>query len=214
MLTAIVPIKANSERLEAKNLQYFVDGPLYLHKLHQLRYTNFNKIVVSSESNDVLKVAEELHYVPHKRDPKYSTSDVPMSDVFKYIASEVYGDDIAWINVTNPLVSQDKYNEAIKLWRERKGHDCLLSVYNLQKYLIKDKKPLNWTPSRHPKSQDMEGLFALSFAINIRKRQDVINEGHFIGYNPLMFVMDKYTSTKIDYQEDLDFCRTLWHKKY
>ena len=37
----------------------------------------------------------------HLRDKYFSTSKVPMSEVYSYIASEIEGDYIAWINVTN-----------------------------------------------------------------------------------------------------------------
>ena len=83
-------------------------------KLEQLSRTkNFSSIIVSSEDSKILKTAKEKGYETHHRDPKYSTSDVPMSDVYTYIASEISGDNIAWINVTNPLVEAEIYDNAI-----------------------------------------------------------------------------------------------------
>ena len=214
-VTAIVPVKTFSERLEKKNLQTFIDCPMYEHKLKQLKDVPFDKVVVSSESKVVCGRARDYGFEAHYRDPKYSTPDIPMSEVYKYISSEVEGDDIAWINVNNPLVTGDIYFAALYDWTAAKSsiNDCLLSVSNLQKYLFWDGRPLNWVPSEHPKSQDLQGVKAMNFAINIRPRKDVIREGHFIGNQPFFYNVDRYAATKVDYLEDLEFCRDLWNKK-
>ena len=212
MLTCVIPVKGNSERLPAKNLKTFLCEPLFIHKFRQLEKVPFDKIVVSSECEEVLFHAEQFGFTPHKRNPKYSAPDIPMSEVFKYISSEVEGDDIAWVNVTNPLVTGDIYECAVDDWKNwgEPVYDCLLSVYNLQKYVFWKGEPVNWTPSKHPKSQDLGGLMAMSFAINIRPKKDVIKEGCFVGKSPYFFILDEITSTKIDYQWQFDLCEKIW----
>lgn len=212
MITAILPVKTKSERLPDKNLRLFNGIPMYEHKIQQLQDSHFDRIVVSSESKRVLKVAESYNCQPHLRDSNYSTHLIPMSRVFKYICSEVPGDDVAWINVNNPLVGLKEYEDALLCWKTT-NRDCLLSVYNLQKYVFWKDVPLNWIPCQHPKSQDLDGLYAMSFAINIRNRKEVIESGTFVGKDPFLFGMDKYISTKVDYEEDLEFCELLWKRK-
>jgi len=213
MVTAIVPVKTKSERLPEKNLRYFIDCPLYEHKLRQIQKAPFDQIVVSSESKEVLKVAEKYNCIPHLRDPKYSTPDIPMSEVYKYLASVVGTGDIAWVNVNNPLVEEAEYKQAIAAWKFIKNdNDCLLSVDSLQRYIYWQGKPLNWIPEAHPKSQDLGGLWALNFAINIRPKEDVVKTGCFVGANPHFLEIDKYKATKVDYAEDLEICRLLWKR--
>ena len=53
----------------------------------------------------------------HNRNPKYSTSEIPMSEVYSYIASEIVGANIAWINVTNPLAETYIYSEAVEIYQ-------------------------------------------------------------------------------------------------
>lgn len=213
MITAVVPVKTYSERLPNKNLSKFLDTNLYEHKLNQINGV-FDNVVVSSESEDVLIKARKLGYLTHLRNPKYSTPTIPMSDVYRYIATEVAGDDIAWINVTNPLVNKDIYFEAVNDYCDMGNvHNCLLSVYNLQKYIWYKGEPLNWIPSNHPRSQDLEGLYAENFAINIAKRKDVIKYGTFELPNPYFFIMDELTSTKIDYKWQLDLCERIWEER-
>lgn len=213
MFTAIIPVKTKSERLPDKNLRWFVNCSLYEHKLKQLQKVPFDRIIVSSENKEVLEIANKYGYQAHYRNPKYSTSNISMSEVYSYVASEVLGDDIAWINVTNPLVMGDMYTKALIAYKAMKNYDCLLSAYDLQKYVFWKNKPVNFIPYPHPKSQDLEGTYALSFAINIRNRKDLIKEGVFIGKKPFFYLLDPYISTKIDYKEDLDFCRMLYKRK-
>ena len=101
-----------------------------------------------------------------------------MSDVYRNIASEIKGEYIAWINVTNPLFKTEYYDQAIKKFKSiNKKYDCLLSSFLIQDYFFFKKKPLNFKTYPWPRSQDLEGLVSLSFAINILKRKDMINWG-------------------------------------
>ena len=214
MLTAIIPVKASSERLKNKNLHPFLDTTLYEHKLNQLRKVPFDRVVVSSEDKEILKIAEDFGFLTHHRDPMYSTPNIPMSQVYTYLASEVPGDEIALVNITNPLVEAGHYTRAVDSWCTASiDYDCLLSAYNVQKYLWKDSMPVNFDPFPHPRSQDLQGVCALSFAINIASKANVLKWGTFCGYQPYFFLLDRFESTKIDYIEDLKFCEMMYRKK-
>ena len=99
-ITAIIPVKGKSSRIKNKNLKKFHKSSLYEIKLDQLsKCKNFDEMIVSSESEKVLNIAKK-NFKTHKRDKKFSTDTVPMSDVYKNIASEINCENIAWINVT------------------------------------------------------------------------------------------------------------------
>ena len=105
-IVGIIPVKANSERVKKKNLRKFGNTNLFELKLNQLKKTkNFKKFVVSSEDKKILEIANKKGFSIHERDSYYSTSKVPMSEVYSYIASSVEEEHVAWINVTNPLSS-------------------------------------------------------------------------------------------------------------
>ena len=86
-------------------------------KLNQLKKTkNFKYIVVSSEDKRILDKAKKKGFQTHLRDPYYSTSNVPMSEVYSYLGS-VTAEYVAWINVTNPLAGSKIYDDA-ELYRK------------------------------------------------------------------------------------------------
>jgi N-acylneuraminate cytidylyltransferase len=215
-IVGLVPVKGNSERVPMKNLRKFSNTSLYELKLEQLsKVVGFEKIIVSSEEEKILSIAEQKGFDIHERDPKYSTSDVPMSDVFSYIASEIEGENIAWINVTNPLADSDCYTNAIKAYREMDDkYNCLLSVSEVQDYLFYEGIPVNFNPYPWPKSQDLSGVLGMTFVINILKRQDMVDWGSCVGSSPFFYLLDKLDSLDIDFQDDFHFCEMVHNKRH
>ena len=172
-IVGIIPVKANSERVKKKNLRKFANTNLFELKLQQLKKTNnFKKFIVSSESMKILKIAKKHGFETHLRDAYYSTSKVPMSEVYSYVASEVNAKHIAWINVTNPLADSSIYDKAALLYiKNNKKYDCLLSAKENRENFFYKKKQVNFKRSPWPRSQDLKPLLSLPFVINILKKK-------------------------------------------
>jgi CMP-N-acetylneuraminic acid synthetase len=215
-VVGLIPVKGLSERVPMKNLRKFGGTSLFELKLSQLsRAKGFEKIIVSSEEDEILSVAKKNGFDTHERDPKYSTSNVAMSDVYSYIASEIEGENIAWINVTNPLADSDCYTNAIKSYRSMDSeYDCLLSVSDVQDYLFHKNQPLNFKPNPWPKSQDLSGVLEMTFVINILKRKNMMKWGSCVGDTPYFYHLSKIDSWDIDFQEDFDFCEMIYNKRH
>lgn len=214
-MTALVAAKGSSERVARKNIRPFFNTNLLELKLRHLKEVdNLDRIVVSSEDEEVLRIAINMNVDVHIRDPKYSTSYVPMSEVYTYLASEMESEHIAWVPVTNPLAGPEVYTKAIDTYNLMDtAHDCLLSVYEVKDYIFYNRKPVNFRPNPWPKSQDLDGLCALSFVVNILKRDDMIRWGSLVGNNPFFFYLDPVLSRDIDFQEDFDFCEMIYGRK-
>lgn len=215
-IVGLIPVKGNSERVKKKNTRKFGRSSLFLHKLKQLKKTKyFDDIIVSSEDRQILKIAKKEGFSIHIRDKKFSTNSIPMSDVYRNIASEIKGEYIAWINVTNPLFKTEYYDQAIKKFKSinKKKYDCLLSSFLIQDYFFFKKKPLNFKTYPWPRSQDLEGLVSLSFAINILKRKDMINWGSCVGKKPFLMNFPQLDSWDIDFEHDFKFCEVIYKEK-
>tara|TARA_S200000501_G_scaffold374272_1_gene423414 strand:- start:1145 stop:1810 length:666 start_codon:yes stop_codon:yes gene_type:complete len=215
-ITGLVPVKGNSERVKRKNLRDFAGTSIYEVKLNQLKEAEgFEDIIVSSEDKIILEIAKKNGFSTHKRDPKYSTSHIPMSEVYSYIASEIDGENIAWINVTNPLAGPKIYSEAIKIYHEMdEKYDCLLSSTKIQENFFYQEKPINFIPFPWPRSQDLNPLVSLTFTINILKRNNMIKWGSCVGNSPYFYFLDKLNSWDIDDQTDFDFCEFLFKQRH
>ena len=214
-IVAIVPVKGSSVRVKKKNLTKFANSNLFKIKLKQLKKTDcFKKIIISSESKKILNYAKKNGFGIHLRDRFFSTSKVPMSDVYKNIASEVDGEYIAWINVTNPLCDEYIYQSAVKKFKTiSKNYDCFLSaVKNKQNYFYKN-KPINFKRSPWPRSQDLQPLISLPFVISILKRKDMVKWGSCVGKKPFFYFLNPLVATDIDDQSSFKIAELLFKKK-
>tara|TARA_B100000787_G_scaffold93287_1_gene68872 strand:- start:22996 stop:23685 length:690 start_codon:yes stop_codon:yes gene_type:complete len=200
-ITAIVPVKGNSQRVKKKNLRKFHNTSLYELKLNHLKKTNcFDKIVISSEEDHVLEIAKRYKFSTHKRKKYYSTSHVPMSEVYSNIASEVDGDHIAWVNVTNPLCDHNVYEYAVKKFKSlnKKKYDCLLSAISHKQNFFFRNKPVNFKRTPWPSSQNLEPLVTLPFAISIVNRNDLIKWKSLVGKKPSFLYLNPLIAIDID----------------
>tara|TARA_B100001057_G_scaffold491416_1_gene581601 strand:+ start:899 stop:1582 length:684 start_codon:yes stop_codon:yes gene_type:complete len=213
-IIAVVPVKLKSQRVKSKNIRKFANSNLLEIKLNQLKKTKcFEKIIVSSESEKILKIARKYKFKTHKRNPYFSTSKVPMSEVYRNIASEISGEFIAWINITNPLISHEIYEIAVKKWKKLySNYDCLLSAIESKQNYFFQNKAINFKRTPWPKSQDLEPLISLSFAINILRRKDMIKWGSCVGKKPFFFITDPLLATDIDDQTTFKLAEILYNQ--
>ena len=215
-IVGLIPVKGQSERVRSKNTRPFHNTNLLELKLQQLQSVKGLKdIIVSSENDEILETALKHGYSTHERNSYYSKSTVPMSEVYSHVASEISGEHIAWINVTNPLAEAEIYNKAISTYNNMSDkYNCLLSVFKVQENLFYQGKPVNFKPNPWPRSQDLEGVCAMSFVINLLKREDMMRWGSCVGNSPFFFYVDPVTSTDIDFQEDFDFCEIVYKQRH
>ncbi len=212
---ALIAVKENSDRVPNKNIRPFSNTNLLELKIEQvIKSQSVQKVVVSSESETIMNIVQKYSDVIfHKRDPYYSTNDVPMSEVYSYLASEVDSELIMWVPVTNPLAGPHIYKEAMAQYKKlESGFDSLLSCIEVKDYLIKDEQPINFSRAPWMKSQNLSGIKALSFVVNILKRNDMIKWGSLVGLKPLYITLDTEVSIDIDFQSDFDYCEYLFKK--
>ena len=212
-VVGIVPVKAKSDRVK-KNLRKFGDTNLFELKLNQLKKTNnFKYIVVSSEDKRILDKAKKKGFQTHLRDPYYSTSNVPLSEVYSYLGSSVTAEHVAWINVTNPLAGSKIYDDAVNFYRKTLDKfDCLLSAIEVRENFFYKKKPLNFPRSPWPRSQDLEPLISLPFVINILKKNNLVKWGSCVGKKPYFYILNNIVAKDIDNPEDFEFCEIMYNK--
>ena len=217
-IIGIIPVKAKSDRVKRKNLRNFANTSLFELKLHQLKKTkNFKNFLVSSEDQKILNIAKKKGFQTHLRDPYYSTSQVPMSEVYSYLGSVVKSEHVAWINVTNPLAESKIYDKAVEIYKKnlnkKNKYDCLLSAIEAKENFFYKNKPINFKRSPWPRSQDLEPLISLPFVINIMRRIDLIKWGSCVGKRPFFYILDNIQAKDIDNKDDFIFCETIFKNK-
>ena len=151
-VTAIIPAKGMSNRLPSKNTLEFGESNLLVHKIRQLKQVDaITEVIVSSEDDDILTMADKDGARAIKRPYEYSAETLPFQDFLYYITGEAREDHVMWACCTSPMVGADVYRKGCKTYFEKlkEGYDSLITVMEYHHYLLdKDMKPytFKWGP--------------------------------------------------------------------
>ena len=215
-IKAMVAVRTGSVRVENKNIRPFAGSTLLEVKLAQLkRIPNLDGVVVNSNSDEMLAIAEKYGCEPVKRDQYYASNSVSMSDVYKNMAENFDGDVVAYINCTNPLLKDDTIVKAIETYKqfiETGEFDSLNSAHLIKEFLFKDNLPINYDLRHQPRSQDLPDIAALNFAISIISREKMIECKNVVGYKPNIYIIDEVEATDIDNPIDFEFAEFVYKK--
>ncbi len=215
-IKALVAVRSGSERVLNKNLRPFASSNLLELKLRQLKsIKELDGIIVNSNDDRMLEIADKLGVETVKREPLYATSSVSMSDVYKNMAENFNADIVMYANVTNPLVNTESYINGIKTFREiRDRFDSLNSAHLIKEFMFLDNKPINYDLEHQPRSQDLPNIYALNFAFSILSKEDMIKYTNVIGRTPYMYELTESESVDIDTEFDFEIAEFLYKKKH
>ncbi len=213
-IKALVPVRSGSMRVKNKNIRPFAGSTLLDIKLQQLkRISQLEGIIVNSNDNYMLSIAEKYNCQTVKRDEYYASNTVSMSDVYKNMAENCDCDIIAYINVTNPLLKDETIIRALEEYKKNnEKYDSLNSAHLVKEFMFKDNLPINYDLRHQPRSQDLPDIYALNFAINIISREKMIECKNVVGYQPYIYGIDEIEATDIDNPIDFDFAEFMYKK--
>lgn len=214
IITAIIPVREGSRRLKNKNIAPFAGTNLLINKINQLKHVKeIDNIVVSSDSDLMLAMAESQGVLTHKRAAEFCDEKTKtFGEVVAHICANVEGDDILWATCTAPLVFPKNYKEAIALYYKAlaDGFDSLVSMEVFRRYVWDDKGPINYELGiKHVPSQQLPPLYFVTDGILLAPRTKMIEWKYFHGRNPYRYILDKRTSIDIDDGLDLA-CARAW----
>lgn len=211
-VTAIIPVRAGSRRLKNKNVAPFAGTNLLLNKIEQLKKVSaIERIVVSSDSDMMLEMAQNAGALIHKRSIEFCDEKTKsFGEVVRHIAENVEGEHILWATCTSPLVFPSMYEKAIATYREalEDGYDSLVSFEKIKRYLWDDNGPINYELGlKHVPSQQLPDLYIVTDGILLAPREKMIEWSYFHGRHPYKFIIDKRAAVDIDDGLDLAAAR-------
>ena len=209
--TAVIPVKGESSRLPGKNRLPFGDGNLLERKIRQLKKVKqIDRIVVSSEAQEMLAIAESEGAISMLRPIQYANETLPISEFVSYLGDTLEGDHIIWACVTSPLVDEKLYDRAIREYLQKieEGYDSLVTVSKFQHYLMDENGPMNFSRGKsHPNSQNLSKLYLFTNGIQITPREKYREWGDRIGQNP--YLMEVTKREAIDIDDIYDYAQAL-----
>lgn len=201
-ITAIVPVKGNSSRLPGKNILPFGKSNLLIHKLEQLKQVpEITDIIVSSDSDVMLKMAENVGVKAMKRPEKYANESVPFGEFLSYLCDILPNEHILWACVTSPLVDSKLYRKAIATYFDNlnKGYDSLITLNPMQSFFLDKNGPINFeTGLNHKNSEYLDPIYHFTNGINIAPKCQIAKWHYNYGPNPYKLMVNKREAIDID----------------
>jgi len=211
---AVFPVRAGSKRVVNKNVRPFAGTTLLELKVRQLlEVKEIASVYVSSESVEMLALAEKAGAIPLPRDAAFATDDVPMSKVYAHIADHLPEGDVLFTHATNPLCASDAYSRCIRAYRKLSGeYDSLTTVQDVKDFLYLDGKAMNFDPQNKPRSQDLPNIVKLTHAVSICPRSVMIKNENIFGVSPFFITLSDLASFDIDTMLDFSVAEILYQK--
>lgn len=215
MITAIIPVRKGSQRVKNKNIKPFGGSSLLELKIKILqklqKWNKIDEIIVSSDCEKMLKLANTLGVKTHKRDNFYASSKATNSEFFENLSNEIGSHPwIMYSPVTSPLISFETYNEI--LTKFKKFPTNTVTVSPVKHHMWLDGKPLNYDVKNSPNSQNLPNIYSINYGISLIKRKDMKYYKNIVTSSPTFVILDEIEGIDIDTELDFEFADYLYKK--
>ena len=213
-LTAIVPVRQGSQRIKNKNFKDFAGKNLLIIKLEVLKRIDIiDSIVVNTDSEEALSMADEFEVEKFRREGYYASSECNNSDFFENLAENTDADFIMYSPCTAPLIKEETYYDFISRFRNGLDRfDSLTTVSPVKSHLWLDGKPINYDPNNSPNTQDLPDILRLNYGLSVISRQDMIKYRNVVGSKPSFYKLDDFEAVDVDNPIDFEFAEFLYLK--
>lgn len=219
-ITALLPMKGNSERVKNKNMRDFNGKPLYHAIVKTLLNVEYiDKIVINTDSeiiaSDAIKNFGDKITIINR--PENIIGDfVSMNDIIAYDLSQVEGQYFLQTHSTNPMLTANTLKNAIEFYFNNLDlYDSIFSVTKVQtRFYDTNSKPINHDLNNLIRTQDIPPFYEENSNFYIFSKESFKNSGNKrIGLKPKMFETNKLESIDIDEPEDFILAEILYKNK-
>ena len=212
---ALLPMKANSERVKGKNFKSLSGMPLYQWILDSLlAVTEIDAVVINTDARDVLLangLEESPRVVMRDRLPELCGDLVSMNQILGDDIRNCPADRYLMTHTTNPLIRPGTIERAIEAYDNREsGIDSLFSVNRVQaRFYRKDMSAVNHDPDNLIRTQDLEEWYEENSCLYVFSKESFLATGSRIGKRPMLFLTPALESIDIDDQDDWEIAAAL-----
>ncbi|MEF8756287.1 MAG: acylneuraminate cytidylyltransferase family protein [Accumulibacter sp.] len=212
-IVALLPMKANSERVQGKNFRDFCGRPLFRWILDTLlAVEEIDRIVINTDARGILArngLVDTDRVLIRDRRAEICGDLVSMNLVLADDVANIPADIYLMTHTTNPLLSVETIRGAIRLFEDARtagATDSLFTVDRIQtRFYHADCTPVNHDPDNLIRTQDLEPWFEENSNLYLFTRESFARTKARIGKQPMMYESPRFESIDIDDQQDWDF---------
>ncbi len=210
-VAALLPMKANSERVPGKNFKQLGHKPLFRWMLDSLiAAQEIDVVVINTDATDLLRTngldmhsSEFKKVVLRQRRPELVGDFVSMNKIIEDDILAVDAQLYLMTHVTNPFISTLTITDAIRALRASDENDSLFAVNRFQtRFYREDGSPINHDPANLLRTQDLEPWYEENSCLYLFTKESFAKTNARIGLSPLLFETPKLESIDIDEPED------------
>lgn len=210
---ALLPMKANSERVKGKNFRDFCGKPLFRWMLDTLlEVDEIDRVVINTDARHILAdngLVDSERVMIRDRKPEICGDFVSMNLVIADDIANVDADVYLMTHTTNPLMSANTVRQALAAYRKATAAgtaDSLFTVDKVQtRFYRADGSAVNHDPNNLVRTQDLEPWFEENSNLYIFSRDSFATTEARIGARPMMHEGPYFESIDIDTPQDWDF---------
>jgi len=212
-IIALLPMKANSERVKGKNFRDFCGKPLFRWILDTLlEVKEIDQVIINTDARQILAdngLTDTDRITIRDRRPEICGDLVSMNLVLADDIANIPADVYLMTHTTNPLMSADTVIKALAAFEEARvagKADSLFTVDKVQtRFYRADCSPVNHDPDNLIPTQHLEPWFEENSNLYLFTRDSFAATNARIGRQPMMYEGPFFESIDIDSPADWDF---------
>ena len=212
-IAALLPMKANSERVKGKNFREFCGKPLFRWILDTLlEVEEIDQVIINTDARNILAengLVDTARVQIRDRKPEICGDMVSMNLVLADDVAHVDADIYLMTHTTNPLMSAATIRGALKAFQSAKEEgraDSLFTVDKVQtRFYRADGTAVNHDPDNLIRTQDLEPWYEENSNLYIFTRDSFAKTNARIGKKPMLYEGPQFESIDIDTPQDWDF---------
>jgi CMP-N-acetylneuraminic acid synthetase len=213
-IVALLPMKANSERVKGKNFRDLAGKPLFKWILDSLLAVDeIDCVVINTDARHILTengLVESSRVIIRDRKPELCGDMVSMNLILADDIAAVDADTYIMTHTTNPLITSDTIQAGLRKLEQHPENDSLFSVNKIQtRFYRGDGTAVNHDPDNLLRTQDLEPWYEENSCLFYFTKQSFLNTNARIGKKPLMMVTPPLESLDIDEPHDWEMVAAL-----
>ena len=216
-IVALLPMKANSERVIGKNFREFNGKPLFRWILDTLlAIDDIDQIVINTDARLILAqhgLVDGERILIRDRKPAICGDTVSMNLVLADDVVNVPADIYLMTHTTNPLLTGASVQGALDLYRKSLADGSADSVFTVNKFQTRfyraDGSAINHDPDNLLRTQDLEPWYEENSNLYIFSAPSFASTRARIGRKPKMYEMGRTEAVDIDDHESWQMAEAM-----
>lgn len=205
-VTALVPMKGNSERVPNKNIRLLNGKPVCHWILESLSKSQYvDEVIINTDSSKIKEIVSQFDFVKVIDRPDYLKGDaVSIQPLIAHDIEYAKNEIILQTHSTNPLLKSETIDKAIQTFEERNEEfDALFSVTPIQqRFYFTSGNAVNHDPNNLIQTQLLKPLYHENSCIYIFSKETNRKVKNRLGNNPYLFETEILESADIDELHD------------